>query len=73
MSEPVPDPDDATRRQRDEMLAPLTSGLLRGAKRLLQKANGFRACVVGGQPTLRDGEPTGRLGGQLLRGPLATV
>jgi hypothetical protein len=28
--------DDATRRQRDEMLAPLTSGLLRGAKRLLQ-------------------------------------
>ncbi len=37
----VPEPapltgDDATRRQRDEMLAPLTSGLLRGAKRLLQ-------------------------------------
>ena len=35
-TESAPDPDDATRRQRDEMLAPLTSGLLRGAKRLLQ-------------------------------------
>jgi N-acyl-D-aspartate/D-glutamate deacylase len=51
----------------------VTSDLPGGAKRLLQKASGFRACVVGGQPTLRDGEPTGRLGGQLLRGPLATV
>jgi hypothetical protein len=36
VSQPTLDPDDATRRQRDEMLAPLTSGLLRGAKRLLQ-------------------------------------
>jgi hypothetical protein len=34
--EPPLDPDDATRRQRDEMLAPLTAGLLRGSKRLLQ-------------------------------------
>jgi N-acyl-D-amino-acid deacylase len=51
----------------------VTSDLPGGAKRLLQKANGFRACVVGGQPTLLDGESTGRLGGQLLRGPLAGV
>jgi hypothetical protein len=36
VSEPPLDPDDATRRQRDEMLAPLTAGLLRGSKRLLQ-------------------------------------
>ena len=49
----------------------VTADLPGGAKRLLQKATGFRACVVGGQPTLLDGEPTGRLGGQLLRGPLA--
>src|SRR4029077_11555701 len=34
--EPPVDPDDATRRQRDEMIAPLTTGLLRGSKRLLQ-------------------------------------
>jgi hypothetical protein len=34
--EPAPGGDDASRRQRDEMLAPLTTGLLRGAKRLLQ-------------------------------------
>jgi hypothetical protein len=37
---PAPEPaagsDDATRRRRDELLAPLTTGLLRGAKRLLQ-------------------------------------
>lgn len=33
---PAGDGDDATRRGRDELLAPLTSGLLRGAKRLLQ-------------------------------------
>jgi N-acyl-D-amino-acid deacylase len=49
----------------------VTSDLPGGAKRLLQKAVGFRACVVGGQPTLVDGEPTGRLGGRLIRGELA--
>jgi len=26
---------------------------------------------VGGRPTLRDGVPTGALGGELIRGPLA--
>ncbi len=51
----------------------VTTDLPGGAKRLVQKAVGFRACVVGGQPTLVDGEPTGRLGGQLIRGPLAAA
>jgi len=49
----------------------VTDDLPGGAKRLLQKATGFRACVVGGQPTLVDGEPTGRMGGQLIRGGAA--
>ncbi len=51
----------------------VTRDLPGGAKRLLQKASGFRACVVGGRPTLRDGVPTGALGGELLRGPLAAA
>jgi len=42
-----------------------------GAKRLKQYAVGMKATVVNGVPTLIDNEPTGRLGGQLLRGPLA--
>ena len=42
-----------------------------GAKRLRQKATGFRASVVNGQVVLRDGEHTGALPGQLVRGPLA--
>jgi len=33
---PAPSPDDATRRRRDEVLAPLTVPLLRASKRLLQ-------------------------------------
>ena len=43
-----------------------------GAKRLLQKAAGFRATVVGGQVTFREGRHTGALPGRLLRGPLAS-
>jgi N-acyl-D-aspartate/D-glutamate deacylase len=42
-----------------------------GAPRLIQKAHGFKATVVGGQIVLRDGVHTGALPGQLLRGPLA--
>jgi N-acyl-D-aspartate/D-glutamate deacylase len=42
-----------------------------GARRLRQKAVGFRASVVNGQIVLRDGEPTGAHAGRLLRGPLA--
>ncbi|MEM7254663.1 MAG: amidohydrolase family protein [Pseudomonadota bacterium] len=42
-----------------------------GAKRLKQKADGFLATVVNGEVVLRNGEHTGALPGQLLRGPLA--
>ena len=38
-----------------------------GGKRLLQRARGYRATVVGGQVTYRDGEPTGALPGRLVR------
>ena len=54
-------------------LPTLTTDLPGGAKRLTQKASGFRACVVGGRTTLLEGDPTGALGGQLLRGPLAAA
>jgi N-acyl-D-aspartate/D-glutamate deacylase len=39
-----------------------------GCKRLVQKSRGIRATVVGGEPVLVEGEPTGRLPGRLLRG-----
>ena len=42
-----------------------------GAKRLKQRATGIAATVVNGEVVLRDGEHTGALPGQLLRGPLA--
>ena len=38
-----------------------------GAKRLKQKAAGFRATIVGGQPLLIEQEHTGALPGRLLR------
>jgi N-acyl-D-amino-acid deacylase len=40
------------------------------ARRLVQKATGFRATVVGGQVVLEDGEHTGALPGRLLRSPV---
>ena len=40
-----------------------------GGKRLLQKARGYRATVVSGAVTYRDGEATGALPGKLVRGP----
>jgi len=42
-----------------------------GGKRLSQKAYGFKATVVQGQVTIRDGEPTGVLPGRLVRNRLA--
>jgi N-acyl-D-aspartate/D-glutamate deacylase len=42
-----------------------------GARRLRQKATGFRASVVNGQVVLRDGVHTGAFPGRVLRGPLA--
>lgn len=49
----------------------LVHDLPAGAPRLEQRATGFRATVVGGQVVQRDGQPTGAVPGQLLRGPLA--
>jgi N-acyl-D-amino-acid deacylase len=42
-----------------------------GGKRLEQKAVGFHATVVGGQVTIREGEPTGALPGTLVRNRVA--
>jgi N-acyl-D-aspartate/D-glutamate deacylase len=42
-----------------------------GARRLRQKATGFRASIVNGHTVLRDGEHTGAFPGKVLRGPLA--
>jgi N-acyl-D-aspartate/D-glutamate deacylase len=43
-----------------------------GSLRLLQKAKGFHATMVGGELTFLDGEHTGRLPGRLLRGPFVS-
>jgi N-acyl-D-aspartate/D-glutamate deacylase len=42
-----------------------------GGKRLLQKASGYRATIVSGVVTYREGEATGELPGRLVRGPQA--
>ena len=42
-----------------------------GARRLVQRARGVAATVVGGEVVLRDGKHTGALPGRLLRGPYA--
>ena len=42
-----------------------------GARRLVQRARGIAATIVGGEIVLRDGKPTGALPGRLLRGPYA--
>jgi N-acyl-D-amino-acid deacylase len=42
-----------------------------GARRLVQRARGIAATIVGGEVVLREGKPTGALPGQLLRGPYA--
>ncbi|HEY7853230.1 MAG TPA: amidohydrolase family protein, partial [Caulobacteraceae bacterium] len=39
-----------------------------GGRRLVQKASGYLATVVGGKVTYRDGEATGTLPGRLVRG-----
>jgi N-acyl-D-aspartate/D-glutamate deacylase len=39
-----------------------------GGKRLVQRATGYRATVVGGQVAFRDGTSTGVLAGRLVRG-----
>jgi N-acyl-D-amino-acid deacylase len=39
-----------------------------GGQRLMQRASGYRAAVVGGVVTLADDEPTGATPGRLIRG-----
>jgi N-acyl-D-aspartate/D-glutamate deacylase len=39
-----------------------------GGRRLVQKADGYRATIVSGRVVYRDGEPTGELPGRLVRG-----
>jgi N-acyl-D-aspartate/D-glutamate deacylase len=39
-----------------------------GARRLLQRADGYVATLVAGQAVMREGAPTGRLPGRLVRG-----
>jgi N-acyl-D-amino-acid deacylase len=40
-------------------------------KRFLQKITGYKATICSGQVIYRDGEPTGKLPGRLIRGPQA--
>ena len=42
-----------------------------GGRRLLQRADGYRATIVSGQVVMEDGEPTGALPGRLIRGAQA--
>jgi N-acyl-D-aspartate/D-glutamate deacylase len=39
-----------------------------GARRLIQRAEGYKATIVSGEVTLRDGEETGARPGKLVRG-----
>jgi N-acyl-D-aspartate/D-glutamate deacylase len=52
-------------------LPELVFDLPAGAKRLIQRAQGYEATVVRGEVTFRDGESTGALPGRLVRGPQA--
>lgn len=42
-----------------------------GGRRLMQRADGYLATIVAGQPVWRDGTPTGALPGRLVRGAQA--
>ena len=42
-----------------------------GARRLVQKADGFAACIVNGQVTLENGRHSGAAPGQVLKGSAA--
>ena len=44
-----------------------------GGKRLMQRADGYRAAIVAGQVTYRDGIATGAQPGRLVRGPQPAV
>ena len=46
----------------------MVNDLPMGAKRLLQKADGYEATIVSGVPIYREGEATNELPGKLVRG-----
>jgi len=50
-------------------LPELVYDLPAGGRRLVQRADGYRATFVSGVEVMRDGTPTGALPGQLVRGP----
>ncbi|MCG6951032.1 MAG: amidohydrolase family protein [Betaproteobacteria bacterium] len=50
-------------------LPQLVYDLPAGGRRLIQRAEGYRATFVAGVEVMRDGEPTGALPGKLIRGP----
>jgi N-acyl-D-amino-acid deacylase len=50
-------------------LPELVHDLPAGARRLVQRARGYEATLVSGIVTMRDGEHTGALPGQVIRGP----
>ena len=54
-----------------EQMPEVVHDLPAGAKRLVQKADGLRATVVGGEVVLDNNVHTGALPGELVRGPLA--
>jgi N-acyl-D-amino-acid deacylase len=58
---------DALRLRRPEMAFDLPGG----ARRLLQRADGYVCTLVGGEVVMRNGEPTAARPGRLLRGPQA--
>ena len=58
---------DALQLHRPEMVFDLPGG----ARRLLQRADGYDAKIVGGEVVMERGEATGVLPGRLIRGPQA--
>ena len=42
-----------------------------GGRRIVQRAEGYRATIVSGAVTFEHGEPTGEMPGKLVRGPQA--
>ena len=46
----------------------VTYDLPAGGRRLVQRTHGYDATIVAGQPVYRDGEATGNLPGQAVRG-----
>ncbi len=54
-------------------LPELVYDLPAGGRRLVQRADGYRATFVSGVEVMRDGTPTGALPGRLVRGPQAAA